>query len=129
MFNVGGPEILVIAVLALLVLGPEQLPKAMRTLGNVVAEIKKVSGGFQAEMKSAMDQVTDAAKLDSSPSKPQSGPSMDQVKADSATNEVVARNDAPATGTDASAPSDGPAPADDATPARPAIDPADRAAG
>ena len=31
MFNVGGPEIVVIILVALVVLGPEQLPKALRT--------------------------------------------------------------------------------------------------
>ncbi len=60
MFNVGGPEILVIAVLALLVLGPDQLPKAMRTLGHTVAQVKRFSGGFQAELRAAMDQAPDA---------------------------------------------------------------------
>lgn len=54
MFNVGGPEILVIALVALLVLGPEQLPKAMRTFGNAMSEIRKVSSGFQSEMRAAM---------------------------------------------------------------------------
>ena len=58
MFNVGGPEIVVIFLVALIVLGPEQLPKAMRTLGNVMAEIRKVSSGFQAEMRNAMDTMT-----------------------------------------------------------------------
>ncbi|MGI8710633.1 MAG: twin-arginine translocase TatA/TatE family subunit, partial [Acidimicrobiales bacterium] len=35
----GGPELMVIILVALIVLGPEQLPKAMRTFGNVMAEI------------------------------------------------------------------------------------------
>jgi Tat protein translocase TatB subunit len=56
-FNVGGPEIVVILIVALLILGPDQLPKAMRTFGNVMGEIRKVSGGFQAEMKKAMDTI------------------------------------------------------------------------
>ena len=59
MFNVGGPEILVIIVVALIVLGPDQLPKAMRTFGNVMAEIRKVSNGFQTEMRNAMDTLTE----------------------------------------------------------------------
>lgn len=63
MFNVGGPEVLVIILVALLVLGPEQLPKAMRTFGNAMAEIRKVSNGFQSEMRAAMH----AAEADAKP--------------------------------------------------------------
>jgi Tat protein translocase TatB subunit len=69
MFNVGGPEILVIFLVALVVLGPQQLPKAMRTFGNVMAEVRKVSSSFQAEMRSAMDSVVDTSGNE----KPQSG--------------------------------------------------------
>lgn len=57
MFNVGGPEILVILVIALLVLGPDQLPKAMRTIGNAQAQIKKVSGGFRDEIQKAVSSI------------------------------------------------------------------------
>ena len=61
MFNVGGPEILVIFLVALIVLGPQQLPKAMRTFGSVMAEVRKVSNNFQAEMRNAMDTVVDTS--------------------------------------------------------------------
>ncbi|MCB0988235.1 MAG: twin-arginine translocase subunit TatB [Microthrixaceae bacterium] len=57
MFNVGGPEIMVVLLVALVVLGPEQLPKAMRTFGNVMAQVRKLSNGFQAEMRSAMNSI------------------------------------------------------------------------
>lgn len=50
---------MVIILVALLVLGPEQLPKAMRSFGNVMTQVRKVSGGFQAELRSVMDTVTD----------------------------------------------------------------------
>jgi sec-independent protein translocase protein TatB len=132
----GGPEILVILVLALLVLGPEQLPKAMRTLGSVMAEIRKVSGGFQAEMKSAMDSFT--AEADEAKDKPQSGSmasSTASTMEEADVTEVVARNEAPAelaasTGAVEVDVDDGPKATDDAAePVRPTIDPADRAAG
>ena len=57
MFNVGGPEIVVILLVALMILGPDQLPKAMRTFGNVMAEVRKVTGGIQAEIHKAMDSI------------------------------------------------------------------------
>jgi sec-independent protein translocase protein TatB len=55
MFNVGGGEMLVILLLALLVLGPERLPKAMGQVGRYVAELRKLSSGFQDEIRRAMD--------------------------------------------------------------------------
>ena len=133
MFNMpGGPELLVIFLVALVVIGPQQLPKAMRTFGNVMAEVRKVSSSFQAEMKSAMDSVVDTSGNE----KPQSGtmapvePVPTEVSDDP--DEVVARNRTePVEPIADPAVQDGPA--GDATaaeaPARPAIDPADRAAG
>ncbi|HEV3227272.1 MAG TPA: Sec-independent protein translocase protein TatB [Acidimicrobiales bacterium] len=58
MFNVGTGELLVILLLALIVLGPEKLPDAARKMGNIVSELRRMSGGLQAEMRSAMDEIT-----------------------------------------------------------------------
>lgn len=54
MFNVGGGEVLVILLVALVVLGPDKLPGAVRKVGQVVTEVRKISNGFQAEMRTAM---------------------------------------------------------------------------
>lgn len=121
MFNVGGPEVLVIFLVALIVLGPHQLPKAMRTFGNVMGEIRKVSNSFQAEMRSAMDTVVDTSASE----KPKSGsmaaatpaPAAPAEPTTSSMDEVVGRNE-PA-----------PAPAPEPSTAPTGIDPADRAAG
>jgi sec-independent protein translocase protein TatB len=59
-FNVGGGELLVILVVALIVLGPTQLPKAARQVGQVMTELKRVSTGFQQELTNALD--TEAEK-------------------------------------------------------------------
>ncbi len=59
MFNVGGPEVLVILVVALIVLGPQKLPKAVRSVGNVMAELRRMSSGFQEEIRSALDVSTE----------------------------------------------------------------------
>ena len=56
MLNVGTPELLVIMVVALLVLGPEKLPEVARKVGNVVGELRRMSAGFQAEMRDAMQE-------------------------------------------------------------------------
>jgi sec-independent protein translocase protein TatB len=57
MFNVGGAEVFVILLVALVVLGPDKLPGAMRSVGNVVGEMRKLSNGFQSEMRNAMNNI------------------------------------------------------------------------
>jgi Tat protein translocase TatB subunit len=57
MFNVGGGEMFAILLLALIVLGPERLPKAMGQVGRYVAQMRKLSSGFQDEIKRAMEPI------------------------------------------------------------------------
>jgi sec-independent protein translocase protein TatB len=59
MLNVGGGEILVIALVALIVLGPERLPGAIRQVGRVLGEFKKVTTSFEREMRSALSDLDD----------------------------------------------------------------------
>lgn len=56
MFNLQGSEIVIILLLALVVLGPEKLPDAMRKAGKFYAELKKMSSGFQNEFRAAVDE-------------------------------------------------------------------------
>lgn len=68
MGNLGGGEVLVIMLVALLVLGPAKLPDAARQLGKAVAEFRKVSGGFQRELRAALEaepEPTPAAQVPS----------------------------------------------------------------
>lgn len=62
MFNVGGGELLVIGLIALIVLGPQRLPDAARQIGKTLGDLRRLSTGFQAEMKSALDAVDDPAR-------------------------------------------------------------------
>ena len=54
MFNISATELLVIAVVALLVLGPEKLPEAMRKLGRATKEVRRITSGFEAELRDAL---------------------------------------------------------------------------
>lgn len=54
MGSIGAPEILVILVVALLVLGPERLPDAARTAGRLLGELRRMSEGLQVELRDAM---------------------------------------------------------------------------
>ena len=44
-FNVGLPEIIIVLVIALIVLGPKKLPDAGKALGNGIREFKDSIGG------------------------------------------------------------------------------------
>jgi sec-independent protein translocase protein TatB len=55
MFNVGGGELLAILLVALIVLGPQRLPGAARQVGRVMGDIRRISSGFQDELKNAFD--------------------------------------------------------------------------
>jgi len=67
MFNVGGGELLVIMLVALVILGPTKLPEAARQVGKIMGEFRKVSSSFQREMRDAMnDPVGKALGAESS---------------------------------------------------------------
>ena len=56
MFNLSGSEIVFLLLIALIVLGPEKLPEAVRKFGKAYSEFKKMSTGFQSELKTALDE-------------------------------------------------------------------------
>lgn len=54
MFGISGAEVMVILLVALIVLGPDRLPQVARKAGQIFAELRRVSAGFEAEMRTAM---------------------------------------------------------------------------
>jgi sec-independent protein translocase protein TatB len=55
-FNLSGSELIFLVIIALVVLGPDKLPEAMRKAGKAYADFKKMTTGFQTEMKSVLDE-------------------------------------------------------------------------
>ena len=55
-FNIGTGELLVILLVALIVLGPTKLPEAARNVGKALGELRRVSTGFQAELRDALHE-------------------------------------------------------------------------
>ncbi|MDO6749277.1 Sec-independent protein translocase protein TatB, partial [Gilvimarinus sp. 1_MG-2023] len=51
MFDIGFLELVVVGVLGLLVLGPERLPKAARTVGLMIGRVRRTMSGFQDELE------------------------------------------------------------------------------
>ena len=68
MGSIGAPEILVVLFIALLVLGPERLPGAARSVGKAVGEFRRVTGGIQAEMRDAVDGIINPSVPEPAPS-------------------------------------------------------------
>jgi sec-independent protein translocase protein TatB len=55
-FHLQGSELVALILIALVVLGPEKLPDAIRRFGRLYGELKKMSSGFQSELRSALDE-------------------------------------------------------------------------
>jgi sec-independent protein translocase protein TatB len=55
-FNLSGSEIIFLIIIALVVLGPDKLPEAMRKAGKAYGDFKRMTSGFQNEMKSVLDE-------------------------------------------------------------------------
>jgi sec-independent protein translocase protein TatB len=62
MFNIGGGELIVILLIALIVLGPARLPDAARQLGKAMGDLRRLSTGFQNEMKQALETADDPTR-------------------------------------------------------------------
>jgi Tat protein translocase TatB subunit len=50
MFGIGIPELIIIFVIALIVLGPDKLPQLARQLARLIAELKKAGEDFKSQM-------------------------------------------------------------------------------
>jgi sec-independent protein translocase protein TatB len=55
-FNIQGSEMIFLLLVALIILGPEKLPDAIRKFGRAYSEFKKMANGFQGELRSALDE-------------------------------------------------------------------------
>jgi sec-independent protein translocase protein TatB len=62
MFDVGFSELMVIAVVALIVIGPERLPRVARTAGHLLGRLQRYVGDVKADINREM-QLEDLKKL------------------------------------------------------------------
>jgi sec-independent protein translocase protein TatB len=71
MFDIGFSELMVIGIVALIVIGPERLPKVARTLGHLLGRAQRYVHDVKSdinreiqldELKKLQSQVTDSAR-------------------------------------------------------------------
>jgi sec-independent protein translocase protein TatB len=60
MFDLGWSELLVVGAVALVVLGPKELPNALRTISNLTKTARKLAGEFQ----SGINEIVREAELE-----------------------------------------------------------------
>jgi Tat protein translocase TatB subunit len=77
MFGIGTPELLVILVVALIVLGPERMPEIARALGKAMAELRRATSGLTEELHNArilLEEQAEAAMREHPAPKPPDSP-------------------------------------------------------
>jgi sec-independent protein translocase protein TatB len=57
MFDVGWSELVVIGVVALIVIGPKELPAVLRAVGQWTTKIRRMAGEFQSQFQEAMREA------------------------------------------------------------------------
>jgi sec-independent protein translocase protein TatB len=62
MFGIGMPELAVIIVVALVVLGPKRLPEVARSLGKGLAEFRRLTGDVNKELDAARHMIESEAR-------------------------------------------------------------------
>ena len=76
-FNIGAPELIVILVIALLVIGPGKLPDVGAALGKSIREFRKASSDVQDATKIDTTPIPPAAAPPSPPQAPTSEPTTE----------------------------------------------------
>jgi TatA/E family protein of Tat protein translocase len=68
LFGIGMPELLIILVVALLILGPAKLPQVARSLGRGLAEFRRASSELRSTLTAPVEEIRDTLAED--PTKP-----------------------------------------------------------
>ncbi len=62
MFGIGTPELIVIFIVALVVLGPKRLPEVARSLGKALADLRNATSGITDELRNARVMLEEEAR-------------------------------------------------------------------
>ncbi len=64
MFDIGWSEILIIAVVAIIVVGPKDLPRMLRTLGKTLGQVRRTANDFRRQFDDAIREAEQQADFD-----------------------------------------------------------------
>ncbi|MCJ9430256.1 Sec-independent protein translocase protein TatB [Kordiimonas marina] len=67
MFDVGGMEVLVVGVVALIVVGPKDLPRLLRSAGAIVRKIREMANEFKAGIDTLATEVEQEVAREADP--------------------------------------------------------------
>jgi sec-independent protein translocase protein TatB len=57
MFDIGWSELVVIGVVALIAIGPKELPGVLRTVGQYMGKVRRMASEFQSQFQEAMREA------------------------------------------------------------------------
>jgi sec-independent protein translocase protein TatB len=57
MFDIGLPELVVIGIVALIVIGPRELPATLRTIGQMMTKVRRMASEFQGQFNDALREA------------------------------------------------------------------------
>ncbi|MFG1286364.1 Sec-independent protein translocase protein TatB [Xanthobacter versatilis] len=57
MFDIGWSELMLIGIVALIVIGPKELPSVLRTVGRTVTKVRRMAGEFQGQFQEALREA------------------------------------------------------------------------
>lgn len=100
MFDIGASELLMIVVVAVVVIGPKDMPMALRTAGRWIGKMRKVSNHFRAGLDAMVREAEleemerkwreqNEAIMKASPQLPSMNPTAEDMQAPTASSQTV----------------------------------------
>ena len=63
MFGIGLPEMIIIAVVALIFIGPDKLPGVLRSIGKGLVELKRATSDVRSNVQEEMQKIEEEIEL------------------------------------------------------------------
>jgi len=108
--TLGGPELFLIFVVALIVFGPRKLPEIGKSLGKMMGEFRRASNDFRSTIENEVEaeKIRDSLRIEPPSVRP--APAGEATSGDTPTGSPEATNGSPAPSTEDSAAATGGAP-------------------
>ena len=63
MFGIGLPEMIIIAIVALIFIGPDKLPGVLRSIGKGLVELKRATSDVRSTVQEGMQKIEDEIEI------------------------------------------------------------------